>query len=45
AERRVLVVPGVAFGSPDHVRLCFSYARDKLRSALDVIASMTPAAA
>lgn len=37
ASRRVLVIPGVAFGVPTHVRLCFSYPRAKLRMAIEAL--------
>jgi aspartate aminotransferase len=43
AEQRVIVVPGIAFGSPGQVRLCFSYAPAKIRAAIDAIASLAPA--
>jgi len=40
AERRVLVAPGVAFGSPDHIRLCFSATPRKLAIAIDALADV-----
>jgi len=33
AERRAVVVPGVAFGVPDHFRICFSVERPALSIA------------
>ena len=37
AERRVLLTPGVAFGVPSHVRLCFSAPIGKLEIATAVL--------
>ena len=37
AERRVLLTPGVAFGVPSHVRLCFSAPIEKLEIASAVL--------
>jgi aspartate aminotransferase len=39
AQRRVLLTPGVAFGIPTHVRLCYSADPGKLEMAFDVIAA------
>jgi len=39
ARRRVLGIPGVAFGVPTHIRFCFSYAPHKLRMAVDAVAA------
>ena len=36
-ERRVLLTPGVAFGVPSHIRLCFSVPRPKLKMAMDAL--------
>ena len=41
ARRRVLLTPGVAFGVPSHLRLCFSAPRKKLNAALDTLAELT----
>ena len=40
AARRVLLTPGVAFGVPSHIRLCFSAPRVKLTMAMDVLAEL-----
>ena len=40
AERRVLITPGVAFGAPDRVRLCFSVPRRSLAMAMEVVAEV-----
>jgi len=40
AEQRVLVTPGVAFGAPDHIRLCFSATPAKLTMAMDALADI-----
>ncbi|HKR99529.1 MAG TPA: aminotransferase class I/II-fold pyridoxal phosphate-dependent enzyme, partial [Candidatus Dormibacteraeota bacterium] len=48
ASRRVLVIPGVAFGMPTHLRLCFSYPEAKLAMAIGALAALrepVPAAA
>src|SRR5438105_4271324 len=47
ARRRVLLTPGVAFGVPSHIRLCFSAPRKKLATALDTLAELasTPVSA
>jgi aspartate aminotransferase len=37
AQRRVLLTPGVAFGVPNHVRLCFSAPVHKLEQAIDAL--------
>jgi len=43
----VAVVPGEAFGSPDHVRLSFATSLDRVREGMDRIAAalsaLTPA--
>lgn len=41
AERRVLVTPGVAFGAPDHVRLCFTAGSAALDQAFVAIRELT----
>jgi aspartate aminotransferase len=41
-RRMVVGVPGIAFGDPTHIRFCFSYAPDKLRMAVDALASANP---
>jgi aspartate aminotransferase len=41
ATRRVLLTPGVAFGVPSHLRLCFSAPRAKLTMAMDVLTEVT----
>jgi len=38
AERRAVVVPGVAFGVPDHFRICFSVERQALQVAGQALA-------
>ncbi|MEA2638394.1 MAG: aspartate aminotransferase, partial [Chloroflexota bacterium] len=40
AARRVLLTPGIAFGVPSHVRLCFSAPRPKLTMAMDALAEL-----
>jgi aspartate aminotransferase len=40
ARHRVLLTPGVAFGTPSHIRLCFSAEPAKLNMAFDVIAEI-----
>jgi len=40
AARRVLLTPGIAFGVPSHLRLCFSAPRPKLRMAMDALAEL-----
>jgi aspartate aminotransferase len=40
AARRVLLTPGIAFGVPSHVRLCFSAPRPKLSIAMDALAKL-----
>ena len=40
ADRRVLLTPGVAFGVPTHVRLCFSAPLRKLERAVDALADV-----
>jgi aspartate aminotransferase len=37
AERRAVVVPGVAFGGPDHFRICFSVERPALQVAAQAL--------
>jgi aspartate aminotransferase len=37
AARRVLLTPGIAFGVPSHLRLCFSAPRPKLTMAMDAL--------
>jgi aspartate aminotransferase len=37
AERRAVVVPGVAFGVPDHFRICFSVERSALQVAAQAL--------
>jgi aspartate aminotransferase len=37
AERRAVVVPGVAFGVPDHFRICFSVERPALQVAAQAL--------
>ena len=39
-ERRVLVTPGIAFGVPSHLRLCFSAPRRKLEMAMGVLGEL-----
>jgi aspartate aminotransferase len=41
AQRRVLLTPGVAFGVPSHIRLCFSVPRPKIVTALETLAEIT----
>ena len=41
ARRRVLLTPGVAFGDPSHVRLCFSAPRPKIGAAFEAITELT----
>ncbi|MGO8686744.1 MAG: aminotransferase class I/II-fold pyridoxal phosphate-dependent enzyme [Candidatus Dormibacteria bacterium] len=41
AERRAVVVPGVAFGVPDHFRICFSVDRPALAIAARALAETT----
>jgi len=41
AKRRVLLTPGVAFGDPSRVRLCFSAPRAKLAAAFDAVTELT----
>ena len=43
AERRVLLTPGVAFGVPSHIRLCFSVPRPKLKMAMDALHDLATA--
>jgi aspartate aminotransferase len=38
--RRVLLTPGIAFGVPSHLRLCFSAPRPKLTMATDALAEL-----
>jgi aspartate aminotransferase len=40
AARRVLLTPGIAFGVPSHLRLCFSAPRPKLTMAMDALAAL-----
>jgi aspartate aminotransferase len=40
ARRRVLLTPGVAFGVPSHMRLCFSAPLAKLDMALEALADL-----
>lgn len=40
AARRVLLTPGIAFGVPSHLRLCFSAPRPKLTLAMDALAEL-----
>jgi aspartate aminotransferase len=40
ASRRVLLTPGIAFGVPTHLRLCFSAPRPKLTMAMDALAEL-----
>jgi aspartate/methionine/tyrosine aminotransferase len=40
ATRRVLLTPGIAFGVPSHLRLCFSAPRPKLTMAMDALAEL-----
>jgi aspartate aminotransferase len=40
ARRKVLLTPGVAFGVPSHIRLCFSAPRKKLNTALDTVSEL-----
>jgi aspartate aminotransferase len=40
AARRVLLTPGIAFGVPSHIRLCFSAPRAKLTMAMDALAEL-----
>ena len=42
-ERRVLLTPGVAFGVPSHLRLCFSVPRPKLKMAMDALSDLAAA--
>jgi aspartate aminotransferase len=42
-ERRVLLTPGVAFGVPSHIRLCFSVPRPKLKMAMDALHDLAAA--
>jgi aspartate aminotransferase len=42
-ERRVLLTPGVAFGVPSHIRLCFSVPRPKLKMAMDALTDLATA--
>ena len=39
-ERRVLLTPGIAFGVPSHLRLCFSAPRRKLAMAMTVLGEL-----
>jgi aspartate aminotransferase len=39
-ERRVLLTPGIAFGVPSHIRLCFSAPRRKLEMAMAVLGEL-----
>jgi aspartate aminotransferase len=41
--RRVLLTPGVAFGVPSHIRLCFSVPRPKLTMAMDALHDLAAA--
>jgi aspartate aminotransferase len=43
AARRVLLTPGIAFGVPSHLRLCFSAPRPKLSMAMDALAELAAA--
>ena len=38
--RRVLLTPGIAFGVPSHLRLCFSAPRRKLEMAMTVLGDL-----
>ena len=40
AARRVLLTPGIAFGVPSHLRLCFSAPPPKLSMAMDALAEL-----
>lgn len=40
ARRRVLLTPGIAFGVPTHLRICFSAAPEKLATAVDTLAKL-----
>ncbi|MFN2569224.1 MAG: aminotransferase class I/II-fold pyridoxal phosphate-dependent enzyme, partial [Candidatus Dormibacteria bacterium] len=40
AERRVLITPGIAFATPDHVRLCFTAGEAALHQAFEAIAGL-----
>jgi aspartate aminotransferase len=41
AERRVLVAPGIAFGMPEWLRICFTTAPSVLEHAMDVVADLS----
>jgi aspartate aminotransferase len=41
AERRVLVAPGIAFGMPDWLRICFTAPRDAIERAMAVVADVS----
>jgi len=43
SARRVLLTPGVAFGVPSHLRLCFSVPRPKLAMAMDALRDLAAA--
>ena len=45
AKHRVLLTPGIAFGVPTHVRLCFSAPREKLHRAFDTLSEVAAASA
>jgi aspartate/methionine/tyrosine aminotransferase len=36
----VLLTPGIAFGVPSHLRLCFSAPRRKLTMAMDALSEL-----
>jgi aspartate aminotransferase len=40
AEKLVLVAPGIAFGAPDHFRLCFTARRAAVETAMAMIAEV-----
>jgi aspartate aminotransferase len=41
AERRILVAPGIAFGMPDWLRICFTAPREQLERAMVVAADVS----
>jgi aspartate aminotransferase len=44
AERHVLLAPGIAFGAPGHMRLCFTHPVSVLDRAIDVVGEVARSA-
>jgi len=44
ARRRVLVAPGVGFGMPSHLRICFTAPRERLEEAMEIVSGLVSSA-